>query len=88
MKIDYDKSIDVAYIYLQDTKIEIIDSEEVSSGVIFDYDNNNDVVGIEILHVKKRTPEEMKNVYRQNLQEKDQKALENIFSIAGSGIAV
>ena len=47
MKIEYDAEVDIMYIELRDTAIE--ESDEVSPGVIVDYDKNGMPVGIEIL---------------------------------------
>ncbi len=55
MKLEYDAAVDAAHIRL--TNAEVVDSEEVKPGIILDYDAQNRVVGIEILHVKKRLPE-------------------------------
>jgi uncharacterized protein YuzE len=58
--VTYDKATDAAYFLFKDTKV--VDSETIFPGVILDYDDNDDVVGIEILSVRKRTPEELKNI--------------------------
>ncbi len=34
-----------------------VESEEVSSGIVVDYDAQNRVVGIEMLHLSKRSPQ-------------------------------
>ncbi len=47
--ISYDSNADAAYIRLQDSKI--VDSETVADGVICDYDENDQVVGIEMYNV-------------------------------------
>ena len=52
MKIKIDKDTDTLYFRLNEDTI--IESEEVQPGVILDYDANNQVVGIELLHVSKR----------------------------------
>ena len=52
MKIHYDQDVDILRILLTDAAIE--ESDEVEKGVIFDYDNQGDVVGIEILDASKR----------------------------------
>ena len=49
-----DKEADALYLRLDDSKI--IESEEVAPGVILDFNEQNQVVGIEILHLSKRTP--------------------------------
>lgn len=52
MKIDFDPEVDAAYLQLDDSKI--IESEEVVPGVVFDFNERGDVVGVEILGVKKK----------------------------------
>ena len=47
MKLDIDPEADALYLRLTDSKI--IESEEVSPGVVLDYDAKNEVVGVEIL---------------------------------------
>ncbi len=51
MKIKYDQQVDAAYLTLETTKI--VDSEEVQPNVIFDYDQSDRIVGIELLSVKR-----------------------------------
>ena len=53
MKLKVDEKTDAVYLRLDDS--EIIDSKEVSDGIILDYNENDEVVGIEILHISKRT---------------------------------
>lgn len=53
MRVRLDKAADA--IYLDLTGNEIDSSEEVSEGVILDYDKNGLLVGIEILDASKRT---------------------------------
>lgn len=52
MKLNYDEKVDALYIRLDESKI--IDSEEVKEGIVLDYNQNEQVVGIEILDVSKR----------------------------------
>lgn len=54
MKLKIDKKTDALYFRLDDS--QIVDSEEVSPGVVIDFNKNNQVVGIEILGISKRTP--------------------------------
>ena len=54
MKVHFDEKSDAVYLRLND--VQVIDSEEVSPGVILDFDKHNQVVGIELLHMKKRVP--------------------------------
>ena len=54
MKLYIDKEADALYLRLDDSPI--LESEEVSAGVVLDYDESNNVVGIEMLHLSKRSP--------------------------------
>ena len=55
MKLHVDQKADALYLRLDDSKI--IESEEVSPGVVLDYDEQNRVVGVEILNLSKRAPQ-------------------------------
>ena len=54
MKMYYDEKADALYLRLDDSKI--IESEEVAPGVILDYNEKKEVVGVEMLHLSRRTP--------------------------------
>jgi uncharacterized protein YuzE len=56
MKITIDKETDTLYFRLDENKI--VESEEVRPGVIFDYDENDAVIGVEFLNVSSRTTKE------------------------------
>ncbi len=53
MKIHVDKEADALYRLLDDSAI--IESEEVSPGVVLDYNDANEVVGVELLRLSKRS---------------------------------
>ena len=55
MKLHIDKEADALYLRLDDSKI--IESEEVSPGVVLDLNEDNQVVGIELLHLSRRSPQ-------------------------------
>ena len=55
MKVHFDEKIDALYFRLDDSKI--VESEEVKPGIVLDYNDKNQVVGVQILNVKKRVPE-------------------------------
>jgi uncharacterized protein YuzE len=55
MKIQYDKEIDAIYVILSSDKI--VESEEKLKDIIVDYNEKNEVVAIEVLHVKETTHE-------------------------------
>jgi uncharacterized protein YuzE len=54
MKLKIDREADALYLTLDESAT--VESEEVSPGIILDYDANNNVVGIEMLYLSKRTP--------------------------------
>ena len=54
MRLHVDKEADALYLRLDDSKI--IESEEVSPGVALDFNERNQVGGIEMLNLSKRTP--------------------------------
>ena len=54
MKLHIDKEADALYLRLDDS--EIIESEEVSPGVVLDFNASNQVVGVEMLNISKRAP--------------------------------
>ena len=49
-----DKEADALYLRLDDSKI--MESEEVSPGIVLDFNERNQVVGIEMLNLSQRTP--------------------------------
>ena len=53
MKLHVDKEADALYLRLDNTPV--VESEEVSPGVVLDYSASNEVVGIEMLHLSKRS---------------------------------
>lgn len=53
MKLHVDKDADALYLRLDDSAI--VESEEVSPGVVLDYNESNEVVGVELLHLSKRS---------------------------------
>jgi uncharacterized protein YuzE len=52
MKIVYDPAVDVLRILFQE--VPIAESDEDESGIIFDYDAEGNVVGLEVLSASKR----------------------------------
>jgi uncharacterized protein YuzE len=54
MRLHVDRDADALYLRLDESKI--LESEEVAPGVVLDYNAENQVVGIEILHLSKRAP--------------------------------
>jgi uncharacterized protein YuzE len=58
MNITYDKKVDASYITLTGRKIAR--SSQVQPGIIIDFDEDDGVVGIEVLSVSKRGKAESK----------------------------
>jgi uncharacterized protein YuzE len=54
MKLKVDPEADALYLRLDDSRI--IESEEVAPGVVLDFNEQNQVVGVEILGISKRAP--------------------------------
>lgn len=52
MKVKYDKEVDVLYISLNEEQVK--ESDESKPGIIIDYSENGNVVGIEILDASKK----------------------------------
>ncbi len=52
MKLHVDPEADALYLRLNES--QIIESEEVSPGVVLDYDAKQEVVGVEILYLSQR----------------------------------
>lgn len=53
MVIKYDKESDIIYIQFSDHKV--VESEEDKPGVILDYGEKGEIVGIEVLNASKQT---------------------------------
>ena len=54
MRVRMDEGADALYIRFEESRI--VESEEVSLGVILDFDGNGRVVGLEMLNVRQRLP--------------------------------
>lgn len=52
MKMKSDREADALYLTLSDARAA--ESEEVAPGIVVDYDENGQAVGIEMLHLSKR----------------------------------
>jgi len=55
MKLKVDQQADALYLSLTDAPASR--SEEVSPGIIVDYDDQDRVVGVEMLYLSKRAPD-------------------------------
>ena len=52
MKVKYDQEVDVLTIQLSNAPVE--ESDQDKPGVIFDYDKDGNIVGLEILNASKQ----------------------------------
>ena len=59
MRVKIDRAGDALYFRLDESRV--VESEEVRPGVILDYDEHNQVVGVEFLHLSSRTTQEALN---------------------------
>lgn len=53
MKLVVHKEDDALYLRLDDS--EIVESEEIKDGIIFDYNESGQIVGIEVLYLSQKT---------------------------------
>ena len=53
MKLHVDREADALYLRLDDS--EIVESEDVSPGVVLDYNDAKEVVGVEMLQLSQRS---------------------------------
>jgi uncharacterized protein YuzE len=58
VKIEYDPTADALYVRLSDQSI--IESEQIKPGIVLDYDEAGNVVGIEVLRVSKHDSSPLK----------------------------
>ncbi|MGB5593058.1 MAG: DUF2283 domain-containing protein [Crocosphaera sp.] len=49
-QINYDQEVDAAYFRLENQTV--LDSEEIADGIIVDYNEDDKIVGVELLGVK------------------------------------
>ena len=61
MKVKYDKEVDILYILFSEKAI--YDSDEGKPGIILDYSEDGDIIGIEILNASKKIPSPNKVEY-------------------------
>ena len=55
MRMQYDERADALYLRLDDSKI--VESEEVRPGIVLDFNGSKEVVGIEVLGVRRCVPD-------------------------------
>lgn len=52
MKLSIDEIADA--LYLQLINKNVLESEEIVPGIVVDYDENGEIIGVEVLHLTKR----------------------------------
>ena len=52
MNIEYDPDVDALYVRLTGKKI--VESEQVQPGIVLDFDDSGEVVGVEVLNASHR----------------------------------
>lgn len=68
MKIEYSKKVDALYVYFREKFVS--SSREVEEGIVLDFDENNQIIGIEILDASERFGKaEIANINIENLAE-------------------
>ncbi len=54
MKIEYDREVDALYIRIQEKKV--FKTREIEEGINIDIDENNKIIGLEVLDATKKYP--------------------------------
>ena len=57
VKVGYDPVVDAAYIRF--SREDIIETEEVSQGIMLDYDKDGRIVGLEVLDARAHLPKDL-----------------------------
>ena len=53
MRLRVDREADALYLVVDDSPVSV--SEEVCPGVVVDFNDQNEIVGVEVLHLSKRS---------------------------------
>lgn len=54
MRTSYDPEVDAMFIWFGPEGVKSVETEEVAPGVMLDFDEKGEVIGIEVLAVSKR----------------------------------
>lgn len=60
MKLVVHKEDDALYLRLDETPV--VESEEVSDGIVLDYNSEGKVVGVEVLYISQRSPNSLQQI--------------------------
>lgn len=81
MKVQYDKEVNAVYLRLKDSELaasEVARSEEVEPGIIFDFDESDGLIGVEILSIQHR-PKERIELVNNVLTEQQREEFSNFY---------
>jgi len=62
MRFHYDKKEDALYIRFNENHYQ--KSEEIQEGIIFDYNKNGKIIGIEVLDASRKFPPQFKSQFK------------------------
>ena len=54
MRTCYDPEADAMFVWFGSESVKSAETEEVAPGVMLDFDDNGEVIGVEILYVSRR----------------------------------
>jgi len=54
MRTSYDPEADAMFVWFGPEGVKSVETEEVAPGILLDYDDNGEVIGIEVLDVGRR----------------------------------
>lgn len=77
MKLLLNQSTDAIYIRLKDS--QILESEAIAPGIICDFDQDEQIVGLEILQFTQQTPEQL-SLINSSFSEDDKQQLKEILN--------
>jgi uncharacterized protein YuzE len=66
--------------YIELLSSEIIESEEMTSGIVYDFDREDRLVGIELYHLEKLSIEELKSLYQALNTKSEKQQLSNFLT--------
>lgn len=78
--MEFKKARAAEAIYFRISDSPIVESEEIAPGIVYDFDKDNTVVGIEILNLSHKTPEQVKAIDFP-FSEEDKILLKNVFNL-------
>ena len=56
-QLNYDQKVDAAYFRIENQTV--LESEEIAEGIIIDYNEENEIVGVELLGIKTLNPQNL-----------------------------